>query len=93
MTDFDFMPMGIELVRGKIMDTHTSELQQEDWTQMPPETQGPDITPPSLPQITVIDKGSVIPPPLSLEEEHIRKQPSSQEQPEPRAIDEAPKEA
>ena len=41
----------------------------------------------------VIDKGSVTPPPLSSEEEHVRKEPSSQEQSKPRAIGEASKEA
>ena len=60
---------------------------------MPPETQGPNITPPSPPQITIIDKGSVSPPPLSSEEEHVRRELTSQEQPEPRATDEASKEA
>ena len=41
----------------------------------------------------MIDKGSVTPPPLSLEEEHIWREPSSQEQPKLRATDEASKEA
>ena len=40
----------------------------------------------------VIDKGSLTPPPLSSEEEHVQYEPSSQEQPKPRAIDEASKE-
>ena len=43
---------------------------------MPPETQGPDITLPSPPQIMVIDKGLVTPPPLSLKEEHAQKESS-----------------
>ena len=70
------MPVGIELVGDKIRDTPIGEPQQEDWTQMPPETQGPDITPPSPPQITVIDKGSVTSPPPSSKEEHVQKEPS-----------------
>ena len=41
----------------------------------------------------VVDKGSVTPPPPSSKEEHVQKEPSSQEQPEPRATDEASKEA
>ena len=67
------------------MDTTTGKLQQEEWMQIPPETQGPDITPPSPPQITVVDKGSVTPPPPSSEEEHVQKEPSQQEQLRPRA--------
>ena len=61
--------------------------------QMPLERQGPDITPPSPPKSTVIDKGSVTPPTLSSEEEHFQKESSQQEQLEPRAIDETSKEA
>ena len=91
MIDFDFFPIGTALVGGKIIDTHTGELQQEDQTQMPPKTQGPNLTPPSPPQVTVVDKGSVTPPPPSLEEEHVQKEPSSQETLEPRATDEASK--
>ena len=73
----DFMPVGMELVEDKIRDTPIGEPQQEDWTQRPPETQGPYITPPSPPQITVIDKGSLTPPPSSLEEEHVQKESSA----------------
>ena len=40
----------------------------------------------------VVDKASVTPPPLILEEEHVQKEPSLQEQPEPRVTDEASKE-
>ena len=92
MSYFDFMPIGKELIGDKIRDTHIGELQQEDWMQMPPDTQGPDLTPPSPQQVTVVDKGSVTPPPPSLEEEHVQKEPSSQEKLEPRATDEASKE-
>ena len=49
MMDFDFMPVGIELVGDKIRDTPIGKLQQEDWTQMLPDTQGPNLTHPSLP--------------------------------------------
>ena len=38
MSYFDFMLMGTELVGDKIRDTPTSEPQQEDWMQMPPES-------------------------------------------------------
>ena len=55
------------------------------------DTQGPNLTPPSPLQVTVVDKGSVTLPPPSLEEEHVQKEPSSQEKPEPWAIDEASK--
>ena len=41
----------------------------------------------------VVDKGSVTPPPSSSKEEHIQKESSEQEQLEPRAIEEASKEA
>ena len=40
----------------------------------------------------VVDKGLVTSPPPSLEEEQVQKEPSSQEQPDPRATDEASKE-
>ena len=56
MTDFNFMHVGIELIGDKIKDTHTSELQQEDWMQMLPDTQGPYLTPPSLPQTVATTK-------------------------------------
>lgn len=34
MSDFDFMPVGTILVGGKIVNIHTCESQQDDWTQM-----------------------------------------------------------
>ena len=63
MSDFYFMLMGIELVRDKIMDTPIGEPQQEDWMQMLLDSQGPDLTLQSPPQVTLVDKGSVTPPP------------------------------
>ena len=63
ISDFNFMPMGTELVGDKIRDTATGKPQQEDWTQMPPDSQGPDLALPSPPQVTVVDKGLVTPPP------------------------------
>ena len=69
----DFMPVGTELVGDKIRDTPIVEPQQEEWTQRPPDAQDFGIAPPSPPQITLIDKGSVTPPPLSSEEEHVQK--------------------
>ena len=59
--------------------------------QMLPDTQGPNLTPPSPPP-TMVDSGSVTPPPLSSEEEQVQKEPSSQKKPEPRATNEASKE-
>ena len=49
MSDFDFMPVGTELVGDKIRDTPIGESQQEDWMQMPPDSQGPDLTSTSPP--------------------------------------------
>ena len=57
------MSIGIELVGDKIRDTPTGEPQQQDWMQMSLDSQGLDLTPPSPPQVTVVDKGSVTPPP------------------------------
>ena len=68
--DFDFMPMGTELDGDKIRDTPIGEFQQQDWMQMPPETQGPHPTPPSSPQVMMVDKVLVTPPPPS-SEEHV----------------------
>ena len=87
------MPVGTELVGDKIQDTPIEEPQQEDWTQWPPDAQVSDITPPSPPQVTLIDKGSVTPPPPSSEEEHVQKKLSQQEQPGPKATEEASKKA
>ena len=68
MSDFNFMPVGIELVGDKIRDTLTNQPQQEDWNQMPLESQGPIITPSQV-QVTVfVDKGSATPLPPNLEE-------------------------
>ena len=81
MSNFVFMLMGIELVEDKIRDTPTGELQQEDQMQLLPNSQGPNLTPPSLPLVTVVDKGSITPPPQSLEEEHVQEEPSQGEEP------------
>lgn len=32
MSNFDFMPIGIELVGDKIRDTPTNQPQEEDWS-------------------------------------------------------------
>ena len=67
MSDFDFMPIRIELIGDKIRDTPTNEPQQEDWTQMPLESQGLEITPSSPLQVIVfVDKGSATPLPPSM---------------------------
>ncbi len=89
--DFDFMPVGTELVGDKIKDTPIGESQQQDWMQMPPETRGPHLMPPSSPLAMVTYKVSVTPPPLS-SEEHVQKESSLQEELEPRVTDEPPKE-
>ena len=69
MLDFDFMLIGIELIGDKIRDTPTGEPQQEEWTQMPLDSQGPDLTPPSpLQVILVVDKGLITPPQSSEED-------------------------
>ena len=68
MSNFDFMPIGTELIGDKIRDTSIGELQQEDWKQMPLDTHGPDLTTPSPPEIMTTDSGSMTPPPQSLEE-------------------------
>ena len=47
MSDFDFMPIGTKLIGDKIKDTPTNEPQQDDWTHMPLESKGVDITPSS----------------------------------------------
>ena len=47
MLDFDLMLVGIELVGDKIQDTPTNQPQQEDWTQIPLESQGFEIVPTS----------------------------------------------
>ena len=59
--------------------------------QCPPDAQDFGIIPPSPPQVTLIDKGSVTPPSPSLEEEHVQKELSQQEQPGPTATEEASK--
>ncbi len=41
------MPVGTKLVGDKMRDTPIGEPQQEDQTQMPLDSQGPDLTPPS----------------------------------------------
>ena len=71
--------------------THTSQSQQEGWTQVPPSSQGPDLTPASPLQAMVVDKGSVTPP-YPGSEEKVQKEPSQEEQPEQRATDEPSKE-
>ena len=58
---------------------------------MSPNTQGPDLTPPSPSQIAV-DSGSVSPPPQSLEDKQVQKEPSSKEQPEKMVTNEVLKE-
>ena len=63
MSNFDFMPVGTQLIGDKISDTPIGEPQQEDWTQMSLDTQGPDLTPSSPPQIMAPDSGLVNPPP------------------------------
>ena len=40
----------------------------------------------------MVDKGSVTPPPPSLEEEHVQKELPSLDQPDPRVTDEVSKE-
>ena len=69
------------------------EPRQEEWTQQPPNAQDFGISPPSPPQITSIDKGSVTPPPPSSEKEHAQKELPQQKRPGPKAIEEASKEA
>ena len=58
--------------------------------QMPPDTQGPNLTPPSQPQ-TMVESGSVTPPPQSSEEQ-VQKEPPSKEQPEQMVTGEVSKE-
>lgn len=61
MSIFDFMPMGMTLIEGKIRRTPTWQSQQEGWMQIPPGTQGPDPTPPSPQQVIVVSKCSITP--------------------------------
>ena len=62
MLDFGFMPMGTKLVGEKIRDMPTNQHQQEDQSQMPPESQGPKVVLSSQVQITFcVDKGSTTP--------------------------------
>ena len=67
----DFMPVGIELVGDKIRDTPIGESQQEDWMQMPPASQIPNLTCPSLPQVMVVDNGLVNPQHQRSKEEQV----------------------
>ena len=70
MSYFDFMPMGTKLVSDKIRDTPTNQPQQEDWSRMPPESQGPEVFFSSQVQVTFyVDKGSATPFPPNIEEE------------------------
>lgn len=60
------MPVGTELVR----DIPTNQPQQEDWNQMPLESQDPKITPSSPVQVIVfVDKYSTTPLPPNMEKE------------------------
>lgn len=54
--------------------------------QMPLDLQGPNVTRPSPPQVTFIDKGSVTPLPLGSEEEQVQQE--REEEPKQMATDE-----
>ena len=70
---FKFILVGTKVVGDKIRDTPTNESQQEDWTQMPPESQGPKLPPPSPLQTIVVDKGSTTPLPPNTDKEQVQK--------------------
>ena len=56
MLDFDFMPMGIDLVGDKIKDTSIGEPQQEDLTQMLPDSQGLNLSGPCSLNLSVLGR-------------------------------------
>jgi hypothetical protein len=69
MLDFDFMPIGTELVCEKIRDTPKNQPSHEDWSQFFPQPQGPLSSPPSPSQdLSYLDKGLVTPLHLGNEE-------------------------
>ena len=72
MLDFNFMSISTQLVGDQIRDTLKNQPPKEDWSQFPPQPQGPNISPPSLIQaLSCLDKGSVTRLTLS-NEEHVQ---------------------
>lgn len=90
MSDFDFMPITIELVGNKIRDTLRNKPPQEDWSQQPPQPQGIKMAPPS-PNLDsfCMDKSSTIPLPPGNEEQV---QDEQEEEPQQILIDEVSEE-
>jgi len=91
MSDFYFMPFGTKLVGDKIRDTLNNQPQQEDWSQFPPEPQGPKVAPSSPMQVTFcVDKGFVTPLPPKNEGEQVQMEQG--EEPQQVPIDEVSEE-
>ena len=70
ISNFNFMPVEIEMVGEKTWDSPMSQPLGEDWNKFPPLPQG--STTPTILGFVIFDKGLVTPPPFSIQiEEHV----------------------